>query len=250
MLCQWFHNPDGAEFKKHLPRVHDYLWVAEDGCKMQGYNGSQLWDTAFAVQAIASTGLAEEFAGCLRLAHEYIDRSQVQENTAGDYEKEWFRHVSKGAWPFSTRDHGWPISDCSSEGLKAALVLGAMDPKLYGAAIPFERLCDAVNVIMSYKNGSGGCATYELTRSYAWLEYLNPAETFGDIMIDYSYVECTSACIQALRSFTKHYPGHRTEEVNRAIGDMANYILSIQKPDGSWCARRHSSPPLPLLHLR
>lgn len=35
---------------RHLPRVHDYLWVAEDGLKMQGYNGSQLWDTAFAVQ--------------------------------------------------------------------------------------------------------------------------------------------------------------------------------------------------------
>jgi cycloartenol synthase len=31
--------------------VQDYLWVAEDGMKMQGYNGSQLWDTAFTVQA-------------------------------------------------------------------------------------------------------------------------------------------------------------------------------------------------------
>ena len=30
--------------------LFDYLWVAEDGMKMQGYNGSQLWDTAFAVQ--------------------------------------------------------------------------------------------------------------------------------------------------------------------------------------------------------
>jgi len=30
----------------------------------------------------------------------------------------WYRHISKGAWPFSTRDHGWPISDCSAEGLK------------------------------------------------------------------------------------------------------------------------------------
>ena len=36
---------------------------------------------------------------------------------------EYYRHISKGAWPFSTRDHGWPISDCSSEGLKAALML-------------------------------------------------------------------------------------------------------------------------------
>lgn len=31
-------------------RLFDYLWVAEDGMKMQGYNGSQLWDTSFAVQ--------------------------------------------------------------------------------------------------------------------------------------------------------------------------------------------------------
>ncbi len=36
---------------------------------------------------------------------------------------EYYRHISKGAWPFSSRDHGWPISDCSSEGLKAALAL-------------------------------------------------------------------------------------------------------------------------------
>lgn len=171
--------------------------------------------------------------------------SKVQENTAEDYQKEFFRHLSKGAWPFSTRDHGWPISDCSAEGLKAALVLGAMDPKVYGAAVPFERLCDAVNVIMSYKNPGGGCATYENTRSYAWLEYLNPAETFGDIMIDYSYVECTSACIQALRSFTKVYPDHRTAEVNRAIADMSHYIISIQKEDGSWCGKRTQHGPSP-----
>ncbi len=38
----------------------------------------------------------------------------------------YYRHISKGAWPFSSRDHGWPISDCSSEGLKAALVLGGL----------------------------------------------------------------------------------------------------------------------------
>ena len=37
----------------HIPRIYDYLWVAEDGLKMQGYNGSQLWDTAFAVQVCA-----------------------------------------------------------------------------------------------------------------------------------------------------------------------------------------------------
>lgn len=30
-------------FRRHVARVSDYLWVAEDGLKMQGYNGSQCW---------------------------------------------------------------------------------------------------------------------------------------------------------------------------------------------------------------
>ena len=81
-----------------------------------------------------------------------------------------YRHISKGAWPFSTRDHGWPISDCSSEGLKAALGLAAAGPAVGGAPIPAERLFDAVNVILSYQNHDGGWATYENTRSFHALE--------------------------------------------------------------------------------
>ena len=57
--------------------MYDFLWVAEDGMKMQGYNGSQLWDTSFAVQAITAAGLAHEFGDCLRKAHSYLDVSQV-----------------------------------------------------------------------------------------------------------------------------------------------------------------------------
>jgi cycloartenol synthase len=38
------------------------------------------------------------------------------------------------------------------------------------------------------------------------LQILNPAETFGDIIVDYSYVECTSACITALTAFDRLYP--------------------------------------------
>lgn len=35
----------------------------------------------------------------------------------------------------------------------------------------------------------------------------------GDIMIDYTYVECTSAVMQALRHFHKAYPQHRPAEI-------------------------------------
>lgn len=45
---------------------------------MQGYNGSQLWDTSFAVQAIISTNLIEEFGPTLKKGHSFIKKSQVK----------------------------------------------------------------------------------------------------------------------------------------------------------------------------
>ena len=35
MLACWADDPNGEAFKKHIPRVADYLWVAEDGITMQ-----------------------------------------------------------------------------------------------------------------------------------------------------------------------------------------------------------------------
>ncbi|KAF3329969.1 cycloartenol synthase-like protein [Carex littledalei] len=233
MLCCWIEDPSSEAFKLHIPRIYDYLWIAEDGMKMQGYNGSQLWDTAFTVQAIYATGLIEEYAPTLYKAHDYVKHSQVLEDCPGDLSY-WYRHISKGAWPFSTGDHGWPISDCTAEGLKAALLLSELPQGMVGESIKANRLYDAVNVILSLMNENGGFATYELTRSYAWMELINPAETFGDIVIDYPYVECTSAAIQALTAFRKIYPDHRTKDVDTCIRKAVDYIESIQRPDGSW----------------
>ncbi|KAF0925109.1 hypothetical protein E2562_015392 [Oryza meyeriana var. granulata] len=233
MLACWIEDPNSEAFKLHIPRVRDYLWIAEDGMKMQGYNGSQLWDTAFTVQAIVATGLTEEFGPTLKLAHDYIKKTQVIDDCPGDL-SHWYRHISKGAWPFSTADHGWPISDCTAEGLKASLLLSKISPDIVGEAVEVNRLYDSVNCLMSYMNDNGGFATYELTRSYAWLELINPAETFGDIVIDYPYVECTSAAVQALTAFKKLYPGHRRSEIENCISKASGFIESIQKSDGSW----------------
>jgi len=233
MLCCWFEDPDSEAFRKHIPRLQDYLWVAEDGMKMQGYNGSQLWDTSFAVQAIASSGLAKEFTSCLGAAGRYIENTQVIEEAQPPLKK-YYRHISKGAWPFSTRDHGWPISDCTSEGLKAAMALKELQDVVGWEPLAFERLDDCLDVILSYQNPDGGWATYENTRSFPILELINPSETFGDIVIDYCYVECSSACITAMTAFSRNYPGHRSDEIHKSMTRGIKYIKSIQKPDGSW----------------
>jgi hypothetical protein len=73
-MCCCYARGKKEQFAKHLLRVPDYLWVphardeitpttssrgggdqvAEDGMKMQGYNGSQCWDTSFAIQVGAT----------------------------------------------------------------------------------------------------------------------------------------------------------------------------------------------------
>ena len=225
-ICVWHaYGKESEQFKKHRDRWADYLWVAEDGMKMQGYNGSQLWDTAFALQAICEGGFEKSFPEVVERAQHYVDISQIRSEVA-DREK-FFRHIQIGGWPFSTLDHGWPISDCTAEGLKAALLSDRGE-------VSAERMQQAVNVILSYQNKNGGWATYENTRGPAWLEALNPSEVFGGIMIDYSYPECSSACIQALLKFHEKYPMHRAEEIKRSVIQGIEFILSDQHTDGSW----------------
>ncbi|KAK4564727.1 hypothetical protein RGQ29_006697 [Quercus rubra] len=233
MVCRWVEDPNSRAYQCHLERIKDYLWVAEDGMKMQGYNGSQLWDVALAAQAILATDLVDEYGSMLKKAHSFIKNTQVRTNSSGDLNY-WYRHISKGGWPFSTPDNGWIVSDCTAEGLKSALLLSQMPSDIVGEAIAADKLYDAVNVILSLQNNNGGFASYELTRSYAWLEMINPSETFGDIIIDYQYVECTSAAIQGLKSFVKLYPGHLRKEIEARIAKAANFIESTQLPDGSW----------------
>ncbi|KAM3702002.1 hypothetical protein ACJW31_05G217500 [Castanea mollissima] len=114
----------------------------------KGYNGSQSWDTSFAIQAIISTNIAEEYGATFRKAHDYIKDTQVLEDCPGDLNF-WYRHISKGAWPFSTADHGWPISDCTAEGLKAVLLLSTFPSETVGKLLDLKRLYDAVNVLLS-----------------------------------------------------------------------------------------------------
>jgi lanosterol synthase len=220
-------NPGGPEEQAHLQHLPDYLWRADDGLKMQGYNSSQLWDTAFAVQAIIATGEDALTRPMLTRAADYIEANQVLEDVPEMARA--YRHRSKGGWPFSTRAHGWPISDCTAEGVKASLLLEK--PGLSRASR--ERLRWAVDVILSLQNADGGWATYELQRGPRWLERLNPSDVFSTIMVDVSYVECTSACVQALVAWSKAEPGE-AERVRPAIERGLQFIREAQREDGSW----------------
>uniref|UniRef100_A0AAR2M351 Terpene cyclase/mutase family member n=1 Tax=Pygocentrus nattereri TaxID=42514 RepID=A0AAR2M351_PYGNA len=136
-------------------------------------------------------------------------------------------------FPFSTRDCGWIVADCTAEGLKSVMLLQERCTFITDH-IPAERLFDAVNVLLSMKNADGGFATYETKRGGKLLELLNPSEVFGDIMIDYTYVECTSAAMQALQHFHHVYPEHRAQEIRNMLQQGLDYCRRMQRPDGSW----------------
>jgi len=227
-LVWHFENPAGSELKEHVRRLADYLYQADDGLKMNGYDSSRLWDTAFAAQAVARTAHPDRSRSLLDAAFGYLEANQVLVDVP---ERELcFRHVSKGGWPFSSRAHGWPISDCTAEGLKACLAIEAVT----GKSLPRWRLDAALELMLSLQNADGGWATYELTRGPAWLELLNASDCFRDIMIDYSYVECTSACMQALHAYRQRFRGAHEDRIERAIQSGRRFLEAQQRVDGSW----------------
>jgi squalene/oxidosqualene cyclase-like protein len=230
-ICVWHvYGKNSVQFRRHVERWYDYLWVAEDGMKMNGYNGSQLWDTAFATRAMLESDLGKLFPATIAKSYEFIELSQIRREHSTH--AEYFRHPMIGSWPFSTAENGWPVADCTAEGLSATLAVHHSG--LVKQAIDEQRIRQAVDVILSYQNSDGGWATYELTRAPKWLEKLNPSEVFADIMIDYSWTECTAACVISLLEIQETDPVYKNSEIRKAISAGLSFILKQQKPDGSW----------------
>ncbi|CAN1814913.1 Beta-amyrin synthase [Linum perenne] len=233
MLACWVEDPKGDYFQKHLARIPDYLWVAEDGMKMQSF-GSQLWDTCFAIQALLSCNMNDEEVGdVLRKGHDYIKSSQVKDDPQGDF-KSMYRHITKGSWTFSDQDHGWQVSDCTAEGLICCLLLSKNSPQLVGEPMEPTQLFDSVNILLSLQSENGGLPAWEPAGTQKWLELLNPTEFFECGAVEGEYVECTGSAICAMVEFRKIHPGHRRKEVNKFIENAVGYLEAIQTHEGGW----------------
>ncbi|BGP17836.1 hypothetical protein JCM10213_008364 [Rhodosporidiobolus nylandii] len=233
MLCRWHkEGPDSNAWKQHVAKIRDFMWMSKDGLMMTGTNGSQLWDAAFIAQALSESGLGslpENRASATSLLR-WLDECQIRSNPK--HYEEAYRHQTDGAWPFSTKEQGYTVSDCTAEGMKSVLLLQDM-PGL-PTLVDYPRLCKAVDVILSLQNPSGGWASYELIRGNPLLELLNPAEVFANIMIEYPYVECSTACVTALSLFLRKHSHYRTHEIQRACATGIQWIKGKQRDDGSW----------------
>lgn len=218
-------DPGGPRVRRHLERLETYLVDDHQGTRMNGYDSSELWDTAFACQALALAA-PDQGADVLARAGAYVHAQQVLEDPPD--RRAHYRARSEGAWPFSTREHGWPITDCTAEGLLACLALeeAGQEP------LSHDRLALAVERLLGWQNPDGGWASYERTRGPAWLERLNPSDAFGAIMIDHTHTECTAACVTALSAWRDRAPGDA--RVDQALARGVACLRRLQGPDGGW----------------
>ena len=232
VACYVHDGPSAESVRRHQVRTREFLWVKNEGMLMNGTNGVQTWDTAFLIQAVISAGLATlpEFRSMLLKALEFLADQQILDDCQD--QEICYRHQRKGAWAFSTRDQGYTVSDCTSEALKSVLLLQDLPgfPKL----VSDSRIHDAIDTLVSMQNASGGFASYEPIRGSEYLEYLNAAEVFGRIMIEYDYPECTTAVVTALSLFSKHDPKYRAADIQKVKAGALGYIRGSQRQDGSW----------------
>jgi lanosterol synthase len=232
-ICCLIHDGKNSQsFKRHIDRLNDYMWMNREGMLMNGTNGVQVWDTAFLIQAVVAAGLTEspKWKPMLEKAAVFLEDQQIREEVPS--QKTCYRHNRKGAWPFSTKVQGYTVSDCTSEALKATLQLQNLHH--YPELICEQRVRDAIDVLLTMQNAhTGGFASYEPQRGSEFMEWLNAAEVFGRIMVEYDYPECTTAVVTVLSLFQK-FSDYRRQDIDRIKSSALRYIRSAMRPDGSW----------------
>ncbi len=240
LLTLWLHDPDDPDFVRGLAGFEGWIWEDErDGMRIAGARSS-IWDTSFALQALTAASPHFDVTAIVERADTWLRDQQIvqppREEYSGDDYSRYYRIDPRGGYPFAEIWHGWPVSDCTAEAMLARLE-GPV------AQATEEEMTRAATFVLRTECPQGGFGSYEpfkpkLLGRNVELEWLNPAEMFGDSMTEHPYVECTASCISALAAYRhRHHdslsPSLR-DQIERAIDRAHQHIRRLQRPDGSW----------------
>ena len=225
ILALWLHDPDDNDCLRALGQLDGWIWEdEEDGARVTGARSAS-WDTGFSLQALATVPDADGVRDALRQGASYLRRQQIGASFEGF--REAYRADPRGGWCFPGAWHGWPVTDCTAEA-----VLGIIEA--HPDAADATMLRDAAGFMLRGQNRDGGFGSYETRRSRIGLEWLNPAEMFGDSMTEHSYVECTASCLAALAACREHFAPPTRGEIAAAISRGEAWLRRSQQRDGSW----------------
>ena len=175
--------------------------------------------------------MEKDFVQMAEKIYSFMELTQIDRDPL-EKEKYW-RDQTLGCWPFSTIDHAWAVTDCTSEGMKTALLYNNKSHIHKEKTVDVERLKPAIDWLLFMQNEDGGWASYERKRAPKWIEVLNPAMLFENIMTEVTYTECSSATMQGLKEFALNHD-YRKEDIHKALEKGARFIRGKQDTDGSW----------------
>ena len=225
VLALWLRDPEDADGLRALEQLDLWIWEDDqDGLRVSGARSAS-WDTAFALQALSTASDVDGVGDALQRGANYLQGQQIDVSFEGY--RDAYRVDPRGGWCFAAGWHGWPVTDCTAE---AVLGLLAAD----SGAAEVTALGDAVRFMLRGQNRDGGFGTYEPQRSVVGLEWLNPAEMFGDSMTEHSHVECTASCLAALAACRERVPQVIGRAEARAISRAGAWLRGAQESDGSW----------------
>ena len=223
-------HPGDVDAAKTIAAFDGWVWEDETkGARVTGARSAS-WDTGFAAQALAHAAPHVDTVGntntraALSRADAFLASQQIRE--ADGREEKFFRLDPRGGYCFAGVWHGWPVSDCTAEA-----ILGRIDAGKNLSRTDAEL---AARFILRTQGNDGGFGSYEARRVGNSLEWINPAEMFGDSMTEKGYVECTASCIAALAAIRNRFPDLAASEIDAAIQQAALRLRLDQRPDGSW----------------
>ncbi len=237
MLTLWAEDPGDPVLRRQIERFEGWIWEDDqEGLRVCGAR-SATWDTSFALQALSlarpyvdtSTRGALDVAlteGLAWLSTQQIQGPVIDDATA--YRRA-YRLDPTGGFCFAGVWHGWPVSDCTAEAVCAFL---EAPRDLW--TVERDRVEAAIRFLLQCQNDDGGFGSYEARKTRFQLEWMNPAEMFGDSMTELSYYECTASNLVALCEVRERYPDLLADEVAAAIERAERYLRCSQNADGSW----------------
>jgi len=229
LLTLWAFDPQDPVYLDGIRQFRGWIWSDDtDGLRVAGAR-SATWDSSFALQALAAASRAGvRHDEGLSHGDSWLKTQQIDHSFPGYADND--RIDPKGGFCFAGVWHGWPVSDCTAEATEALMdVAAAMD-----ADLPRQQLLDGARFILRAQGKDGGFGSYEARRSSISLEWMNPAEMFGDSMTENAYTECTASCVSALAAIKQKVPGVLDAEIDHAVAKANRRLRARQLEDGSW----------------
>ena len=180
---------------------------------------SPVWDTAWAVSALAASGLQADHPALLRAGNWLLDR---EIRTDGDW-KHMAPRLEPGCWSFEFFNNQYPDMDDSAVVPKA---LGTVRLSPEGESKKKEAISRAAAWVAAMQSDNGGWAAFDKNNYKGALNHV----PFADFMTPLDPT-CADVSAHAIE-FLVEVPGYQ-----RSIERGVEYLKNTQESDGAWYGR-------------